>query len=132
MKNAEEIQALLATFFDQVTPEKVQQAREVTGIAQLAPGTLAQLLASRSYGAEDLITLLLADAMVRQEALNDEMARTEQLEKLCSHQRQAIDKIADQSLKLRRLIAPLLPDNEQVSSFDMLKDIVERTDRAGS
>jgi hypothetical protein len=131
MKNTEEIQALLSSFFDQVTPEKVEQARQVTGIAQLPRGTLAQLLASQSYGAEDLVTLLLADAMVRQEALSNETARADQLEHLCRQQRQAIDNIADQSLKLRRLIAPLLPDGEQVSAFDMLKDIAARTDKAG-
>lgn len=128
MSRFTEIKTLLSSFFRQITPEKMEEARAITGIQHLPRGTLSHLLVDQSFSVEDLVTLLLADAAVRQGELESKSERLASLEALCSHQQKAIDDIANQSFKLRSIVAKLAPDQEAVSSFDILKSVAQRVE----
>ncbi|MEO9650171.1 MAG: hypothetical protein ABJ360_03645 [Roseobacter sp.] len=128
MKKLEEIKYMLSSFFRQVTPEQMDQARAKTGIGYIPRGTLNQLLDDQSYSIEDLVILLLADTVTRQKELENKSERLAQLETLCSRQQKAIDDIANQSFKLRSLVAKISPDQEAISSFDILKNVVQRVE----
>lgn len=121
-RKSKHIRALLTTFFDQVTEEQMQAARAKTGIGHLPRGVLNHLLDDQRYSVEDLVTLLIADAMVRQDTLREKSERLAALETHCADQQRAIDDIADQSLKLRALMSRLFPDQDPVAPFDILKN----------
>ncbi|MFK7764563.1 MAG: hypothetical protein AB8B62_14985 [Roseobacter sp.] len=128
MSKFTEIKSLLSSFFKQITPKKMEEARAITGIGHLPRGTLNQLLDDQPYSIEDLVTLLLADAVVRQGDLESKSERLASLETLWAHQQKAIDDIANQSFKLRSIVAKLAPDQEAVSSFDVLKSVAQRVE----
>ena len=132
MNKISDVKALLSSFFGTISLDQIEQARAITGVGCLPRGTLSHLLDDQSYSLEDLVTLLLADTLVRQEDLKQKSERLAELETLCSYQQRAIDDIADQSLKLRALIANLDPDQAPLSSFDVLQSIAQKVEhRAG-
>lgn len=129
MNKSDEIKKLLASFFKQVSAEQLEQARAVTGLGYLPRGSLQHLFDDQRFSLEDLVTLLLADSMVRQEELKIKSERIAELEALCSQQHRAIDQIANQSIRLRALIAKIDPEQDALSSFDILKNIASHVDK---
>jgi len=132
MEHSDEIKRLIASFAEQITPERLEEARAISGIGFMPAGTLDVLLKDHDFSVDDLVTLLLSGWMLQGEELKQQLNRVSELEDLCSHQQQAIDKIADQSTRLRSLVAKISPENEALSSFDMLKGIAQRVERSGT
>ena len=131
MDKPEEIKRLVASFAEQVTPESLQQARSISGIGHLPAGTLQDLLKDHCLSVDDLVAMLLSGWMIQGEELRRSGQRIAELEDLCTHQKLAIDKIADQSIRLRSLVAAISPNTVAVSSFDILKNIVVRVEENG-
>lgn len=132
MNKSEEIKRLVASFAEQVTPERLQQARAISGIGHLPAGTLQDLLRDQSFSVDDLVAMLLSGWMIQGEELRRSGQRVAELEGICTHQKLAIDKIADQSTRLRLLVASISPNQQAVSSFDILKHIAVRVEENGS
>lgn len=128
MKKSEEIRSLLSSFFRQVSEDQLEQARAVTGIGYMPRGTLSHIVDDQRYSLEDLVTLLLADSLIRQELIQEKDERIAELENLCAQQQRAIDAIADQGLKLRSLLTRIDPQQEAVSAFDILKNVAQRVE----
>lgn len=131
MDKPEEIKRLVASFAEQVTPERLQQARAISGMGHLPGGTLQDLLKDHCLSVDDLVAMLLSGWMIQGEELRRSGRRVAELEDLCMHQKRAIDKIADQSTRLRSLIAAVSPNTQAVSSFGILKDIAVSVEKNG-
>lgn len=121
-------QALLAALSDQLTEESVAEARKRCGIAHMQRGVLTELIKDQPFSVEDIVTVLMSGWVLQSE----EIRRLSELEDVCEQQRRAIDEIANQSLRLRALLGVIVPDEETVSPFDILKNVAARVEQGRS
>lgn len=131
MSKPTDAQALLAALSDQLTTENIAEARRLGGIAHFERGALTDLIKDQAFCVEDIVTLLMSGWVVQADEIKRLNGRVAELENIRDQQCRAIDDIANQSLRLRSLLGSLLPDQEAVSSFDMLKNVAAGVDQDG-
>jgi hypothetical protein len=107
----------------QLTEDRLAEARRLSGVGFLPPGTLTELVQDEPFSVEDIVMMLLSGGVLQTEDIKLKAARISELEDLCNLQRQSIDGIADQATRLSFLVGSVFPNESPVSSLDMLKKI---------
>ncbi|MFW5655703.1 MAG: hypothetical protein ACOCTP_02450 [Roseicyclus sp.] len=106
--------------------------RRNAGLEHLPEGSLSAALAEHGFTVEDLVTLLMATLVEKSDQTARQAREIHRLNGLCRDQLKAMDRIADQTVRLRRVLAALDPQRPTARAMDQLKALVESPTRRRS
>lgn len=108
-----------------LTRSDLDVLRRKAKLDPLPDGSLIEALAEHGFSVEDLVTLLMAALVEKSEEATRHSREADRLKGLCREQMKAIDQIADQTARLKSVLAALDPDHQAGAAMDRLKALVD-------
>jgi hypothetical protein len=112
-----------------LTRDDLDVLRRRAGLAPLPAGSLSSAVAEHGFSVEDLVTLLMAALVEKSDEAGRQAREIERLKGLCRDQMKAIDLIADQTARLKSVLAALDPNHPAGAAMDHLKALAVNPSR---
>jgi hypothetical protein len=112
-----------------LTRDDLDALRRKAGLEPLPEGSLSDALLEHGFSVEDLVTLLMAALIEKNNDALEKAREIERLSGLVRDQTKAIDLIADQTARLKTVLLALDPKHRSMSAMERLKALVDSPDR---
>jgi hypothetical protein len=104
-----------------LTRDDLDVLRRRAGLRSLPAGSLSSAVAEHGFSVEDLVTLLMAALVEKSDEAARHAREVERLKGLCREQMKAMDQIADQTTRLKSVLAALDPNQPAGAAMEHLK-----------